>query len=430
MLRIYDKVKEMKSQRIFLLNKLRDEVQNDDITKKLILYKNRDLTDVFSSELKKYDSSLNFLRTNLEAQGNILKIFADINAKYVDTRCTISELLSARKEMINSLIQSYHTYDDLLHKTAKGLQFYDKLESNVAKALSKAKGVVKVQAEERDALIAKNSPRRMPTLNGGGGGGFPSAPPPSSSSGKPTLKDYLNAMKGHEAGKESPTHGVTPHYNHVAIPKQSNEKEDSASPVVAPPIAYPPPRSTYTSGTLPSSNNLSLATASPQIQQQEQIRQYYSPPNTTAAYQYPASASSNASIIPGTHPSPQSKEPNSMNKNTSYVQQPNNYYGQSYYYNTNPGANTNASPYMQPQHVTPQKPSHSNNNNPYGQYNSPSQTPHHPYVSQQYAANAYNNYQSQQAYTHKYNIPPNNSSNTIPGGAYSPTTHSSSNILI
>ncbi|XP_040578953.1 uncharacterized protein mop [Lepeophtheirus salmonis] len=354
---IYNKVKEMKSQRIFLLDKLRDEIQSDDITKKLILYKNKDLSEVFSTELKKHDSVIQLIRTNLGAQSNILQIFADTNAKCVDTRCTVSKLLSARKDLINSLVDSYHTYDDLLHKTAKGLQFYDKLESNVSKALSKAKGVVKVQSEERDALIAKNMPSPNPNFSVGPrlnnfNPVIASAPP--NASGKPTLKDYLNAMKIQDNKQVYQATSVPQILSQTRpLPSEQNKAlGEEPSPISKPtstneskvsaPLHYSQPRATYTSGT-EASNNMTLATASPQIQQQEQHRQYYQPPssiapppNSSPFYQYPTnipSSSSNSINKPGTekmkpysHPQP-SGHPSGI---SSYQPNQSNYYGQNY----------------------------------------------------------------------------------------------------
>ncbi|CAB4055292.1 PTPN23 [Lepeophtheirus salmonis] len=331
---IYNKVKEMKSQRIFLLDKLRDEIQSDDITKKLILYKNKDLSEVFSTELKKHDSVIQLIRTNLGAQSNILQIFADTNAKCVDTRCTVSKLLSARKDLINSLVDSYHTYDDLLHKTAKGLQFYDKLESNVSKALSKAKGVVKVQSEERDALIAKNMPSPNPNFSVG-----------------PRLNNF-NPIQDNKQVYQATSVPQIPSQTRPLPSEQNKALGEEPSPISKPtstneskvsaPLHYSQSRATYTSGT-EASNNMTLATASPQIQQQEQHRQYYQPPssiapppNSSPFYQYPTnipSSSSNSINKPGTekmkpysHPQP-SGHPSGI---SSYPPNQSNYYGQNY----------------------------------------------------------------------------------------------------
>ena len=69
----------------------------------------------------------------------------EVNAKYVATRQTVTEMVNARNEMIGSLVASFYAHEDLLHKAAKGLEFYDKLDSNVDKLLHRVKGVCKVQ---------------------------------------------------------------------------------------------------------------------------------------------------------------------------------------------------------------------------------------------------------------------------------------------
>jgi hypothetical protein len=58
---------------------------------------------------------------------------------YADTRRVISDLLSARRELISSLVTSFYAFDDLLVKAAKGLEFYAKLDSNVSKLLNRVK---------------------------------------------------------------------------------------------------------------------------------------------------------------------------------------------------------------------------------------------------------------------------------------------------
>ena len=75
------------------------------------------------------------------------------NAEYADARLKVDDIVRAREDMIGSLVASYHAYEDLLTKTTKGLEFYDKLEANVSKLLARVGGVVKVQEEERAAQL-------------------------------------------------------------------------------------------------------------------------------------------------------------------------------------------------------------------------------------------------------------------------------------
>ena len=149
------KTEEMRLQREHLCEDLRQDVLKDDITKKLVQYKDDEMSNFFKQELQKHDAKKKLIEQNIYAQGNILQAFTECNVTYVETRKIVSELLEARKEMISSLVASFYAFDDLLIKAAKGLEFYAKLDSNVEKLFSRVKGVVEVQQEERDAILAK-----------------------------------------------------------------------------------------------------------------------------------------------------------------------------------------------------------------------------------------------------------------------------------
>ena len=79
--RIIKKVDEMKSQREKLIDQVRTEMLNDDITKKLVLHKTKEIKDIFSTEMKKHEQNKIYLEQNLVAQGNIIKAITEMNAK-------------------------------------------------------------------------------------------------------------------------------------------------------------------------------------------------------------------------------------------------------------------------------------------------------------------------------------------------------------
>jgi tyrosine-protein phosphatase non-receptor type 23 len=81
--RIVKKVDEMKKQRFTLLDQIRDDILNDDITKKLVLHKDKQMSEIFALEMTKHDQKKKFLLQNLTAQENILKALTEVNAKYV-----------------------------------------------------------------------------------------------------------------------------------------------------------------------------------------------------------------------------------------------------------------------------------------------------------------------------------------------------------
>ena len=194
---------------------------------------------------------------------------------------------------------SYHAFDDLLVKAAKGLEFYAKLDTNVSKLLNKVKGVTAVQQEERDAILAKaanpiepipqftpyvpqiiqnfpnpadleqvqavvrNTP--SPVVSSG----------PSSTPGKLTLKDYMNAMKESNATAKDV---------YAAMNKKDPEQDEPEQPS-APPPSLPPMRQVSESPrTTPQPPSISMPIGYPGMPVQGQV------PNPYQSYQaYPGS---------------------------------------------------------------------------------------------------------------------------------------------
>lgn len=147
---LVNKVEEMRKQREFLENQLRDALMKDDITKRLVTLNKKDaIQSTFAEELKKHNETLTYLDQNLTAQDNILCALTESNARYADTRKALSEIRLKREEMINTLINSFDAYEDLMETAKKGLEFYKKLQCNVTRLLSRIKSVTKVQDEER-----------------------------------------------------------------------------------------------------------------------------------------------------------------------------------------------------------------------------------------------------------------------------------------
>lgn len=106
----------------------------------------------------------------------------NIYAEFSDSRKYMQDVLNKRKVTMSALIASYDTYDDLLSKAQKGLEFYNKLETNVTKLLQRVKGAANVQQEERDQILKKNK-MDSPVIT---------AP---TTTRTPKLKDYLDSRK-------------------------------------------------------------------------------------------------------------------------------------------------------------------------------------------------------------------------------------------
>lgn len=184
--RLLDKVDEMRRQRQMLESQLRDYLQNDDITKQLIMKdRKNDLQNVFEDELKKHNQRVALLEQNLTAQDNILHALTQANARYATIRKATTEILNRREAMISSLINSFEAYEELLAKAQKGLEFYRKLHTNVSRVLTRARSVAKVQDEER-AQISEAQARKA--------GRTYDLQTSVTGSSAPKLKDYLPYM--------------------------------------------------------------------------------------------------------------------------------------------------------------------------------------------------------------------------------------------
>ncbi|KAB0798419.1 hypothetical protein PPYR_09412 [Photinus pyralis] len=171
------KVDEMKKQRAMLWAQFHDAVKNDDITARLVTCTPQFTKEqLFEEEIGKHRNQAAVIEQNMAAQDNILKALVDAYARFTPTRRYIQDVLTRRAHMLNSLNVSFDTYDDLLAKANKGLEFYTKLETNVSKLLQRIKSTCKVQDEEREQILAKQN---KPTVQSTG----------------PKLKDYLEAKQ-------------------------------------------------------------------------------------------------------------------------------------------------------------------------------------------------------------------------------------------
>lgn len=124
------------------------------------------------------------IEQNTTAQENIRRALVDAYANAVNTRKYVKDIIQKRTSTINALIASYDTYDDIISKSLKGIEFYTKLETNVSKLLQRIKSACKVQQEERDQMLLKNE---MPKVD--------NPLPPSITPAAPKLKDYLDSRR-------------------------------------------------------------------------------------------------------------------------------------------------------------------------------------------------------------------------------------------
>lgn len=154
------------------------------------------------------------IEQNASAQENIIKAFIDAYARFSDTRRYLQGIISKRRSTINSLITSYDSYEDLLSKATKGIEFYTKLETNVTKLLQRIRSSCKVQQEEREQMMSKIAPPPVVKLE----------PNPIIESNTPKLKDYLDSMKKKAVSKPV-TGQVYPSSNYLGNMSNSNETQ-------------------------------------------------------------------------------------------------------------------------------------------------------------------------------------------------------------
>ncbi|XP_011875510.1 PREDICTED: tyrosine-protein phosphatase non-receptor type 23 [Vollenhovia emeryi] len=215
--RVLNKVDEMRMQRLDLLTKLRDQIVKDDLTRLLVTATSEStppvsLEQLFSDQLSKHQSLVSLIEQNLAAQDNILAALTDAYAQTANVRKNVEEVLKRREVTISSLINSYDSYEDLLAKSSKGLEFYTKLEINVSKLLQRVKSTCKVQEEEREQILAQDNKNAYEKID--------AVIPSTHDQGRPRsgnglkLKDYLNSRVEGGTGYQNPYYNL--YKGHVA----------------------------------------------------------------------------------------------------------------------------------------------------------------------------------------------------------------------
>ncbi|XP_011638126.1 tyrosine-protein phosphatase non-receptor type 23 [Pogonomyrmex barbatus] len=206
--RVLNKVDEMRMQRLDLHTKLRDQIAQDDLTRLLVTAtsESASLDRLFADQLSKHQSLVNLIEQNLAAQDNILAALTDVYAQTANVRKNVEEVLKRREMTISSLINSYDTYEDLLAKSSKGLEFYRKLEINVSKLLQRVKSTCKVQEEEREQILAQDSKNTYDKTDATISTTYDQGRPRSSNGLK--LKDYLNSRVEGGTGYQNPYYNL------------------------------------------------------------------------------------------------------------------------------------------------------------------------------------------------------------------------------
>ncbi|XP_034481005.1 tyrosine-protein phosphatase non-receptor type 23 isoform X2 [Drosophila innubila] len=235
---IVNKVNEMKAQRAQFHADLRIAINEDDITAKVIAHGGQEgLQALFATELAKHDRLTQLLDQNLLAQHNILQALTEAYARAAPVLKTLQDVKQKREHFYSSLAASYDVYEDLLAKSAKGLEFYKKLAGNVQKLLTRFKSARDVQSEERQQRLqsVKATPAAVPPPI------KPELSNVSASSGAPKLRDYLKAKNNSISTPAMDATPYVPTVRPVPVGSENPTQAACSAYATAPPPNEPPP---------------------------------------------------------------------------------------------------------------------------------------------------------------------------------------------
>uniref|UniRef100_A0A6P4E8D9 Tyrosine-protein phosphatase non-receptor type 23 n=1 Tax=Drosophila rhopaloa TaxID=1041015 RepID=A0A6P4E8D9_DRORH len=236
---ILNKVNEMKAQRAQFHADLRIAINEDDITGKVIAHGGQEgLQALFATELGKHDKITELLDQNMVAQANILQALTENYAKAAPVLKTLQDVKQKREHFYSSLAASYDVYEDLLAKSAKGLEFYKKLAGNVQKLLTRFRSARDVQSEERQQRMQSVKAATPPVVSKV----ITEAAPSPAVSSTPKLRDYLKAKAAMADASNPATPGYVPTVRPVPVGSE-NPTQAACSYATAPPNEPPPPYS-------------------------------------------------------------------------------------------------------------------------------------------------------------------------------------------
>ncbi|XP_017040383.1 tyrosine-protein phosphatase non-receptor type 23 [Drosophila ficusphila] len=236
---ILNKVNEMKAQRAQFHADLRIAINEDDITGKVIAHGGQEgLQALFATELGKHDKITELLDQNMVAQANILQALTENYAKAAPVLKTLQDVKQKREHFYSSLAASYDVYEDLLAKSAKGLEFYKKLAGNVQKLLTRFRSARDVQSEERQQRMQSVKAATPPVVSKP----ITEVAPSGAVSTTPKLRDYLKAKAAMADASNPAAAGFVPTVRPVPVGSE-NPTQAACSYATAPPNEPPPPYS-------------------------------------------------------------------------------------------------------------------------------------------------------------------------------------------
>nr|CAB3265281.1 tyrosine-protein phosphatase non-receptor type 23-like [Phallusia mammillata] len=168
--KLCNKVKEMENQRQSLVAQLRTQLEEDDVTSALVTNHGVEAEDLFKEELKKHDSTIEYIKLNLEAQRKILDGVTEVNVRY----SRIRKLVDAHKEHVKTkmdqLLVSCDGYKKSVKRCQDGTDFFKDLLDKVKEANEKMTALHEKNSKLRKKLMEKLEAKKPPPR--------PSAPKP------------------------------------------------------------------------------------------------------------------------------------------------------------------------------------------------------------------------------------------------------------
>ncbi|CAF1159923.1 unnamed protein product [Rotaria sp. Silwood1] len=200
-----EKIETMKKQREMLVNDFRKKIQDDDITKLVLMQRQENHKTLFSEQVKKHEELVNIIKQNCLAQDNILQLLTEANADIADMRTKMGTTYETRNRLIQEYINSFKSFEDTLAKANEGIEFYKKQSVKLIK-LNDRLNILKSQQQPLPPKpllhrqLPSNIPSRHSPLPTWSNQDLPEADfsmnnLPMTTSDRPRLKDYLAAMK-------------------------------------------------------------------------------------------------------------------------------------------------------------------------------------------------------------------------------------------
>ncbi|CAF1254501.1 unnamed protein product [Rotaria sordida] len=206
-----EKIETMKKQRETLLNDFRQKIQDDDITKFILMRRQENHKNLFSEQIKKHEEFIKIIKQNCIAQDNILHSLTETNANIANIRTKISTTLETRHQLIHEYINSFKLFDDTLSKAYEGMEFYKK-QSIKLKSLNERLTTLQSQHAAKILLNHEVSSQHS-ILNHN----IDSPIIPD----RPRLKDYLAAMKPETWGSQTSRSSIKAEENMYIPPTMS-----------------------------------------------------------------------------------------------------------------------------------------------------------------------------------------------------------------